>query len=211
MRLTRFIFALCLAMFSTGIMAQKDARKVLDNAASKIRKSGNVKVDFTATSFTGTKEEGSISGTLLLQGKKFQLTTPDMVSWFNGKTEWTYLPENDEVNITQPTDKEIQAVNPYVFLDLYKKGYRISMKESSLRGTATYEVHLEAERSDMAAQELYIDIRKSDNMPLCVRVRQDKVWNRISVRNFQGNQKFTDADFTFPRDRYPDAEIIDLR
>ena len=148
---------------------------------------------------------------MLLQGKKFQLTTPDMVSWFNGKTEWTYLPENDEVNITQPTDKEIQAVNPYVFLDLYKKGYRISMKESSLRGTATYEVHLEAERSDMAAQELYIDIRKSDNMPLCVRVRQDKVWNRISVRNFQGNQKFTDADFTFPRDRYPDAEIIDLR
>ena len=121
------------------------------------------------------------------------------------------LPENEEVNITEPTAKEIQAINPYVFLDLYKKGYDITMRQSTLRGVATYEVHLVAKRSDMAAQELYIDVRQSDYMPLCVRVRQDRTWNRISIRNFSGNQKFSEADFTFPREKYPDAEIIDLR
>ena len=211
MKMLRYILTLCLGLASMTLFAETNGRKVLDTAAGKIRKSGNIRVDFNATSFNGTSEEGSIGGTLLLQGKKFQLTTPEMISWFDGKTEWTYLPENEEVNITEPTAKEIQAINPYVFLDLYKKGYDITMRQSTLRGVATYEVHLVAKRSDMAAQELYIDVRQSDYMPLCVRVRQDRTWNRISIRNFSGKQKFTDADFIFPREKYPDAEIIDLR
>lgn len=211
MKPLRFILTLCLALATASTFAENNGRKILDNAASKIRKSGNIRVDFTATSFTGSAEEASISGTMLLQGKKFQLVTPEMLTWFNGKTEWTYLPENGEVNVTEPTSKEIQAVNPYVFLDLYKKGYDITFRTATLRGTATWEVHLVANRKGLAAEELYIDVRQSDHMPLCVRVRQDNIWNRISVRNFAGGQKFTDADFTFPREKYPDAEIIDLR
>ena len=211
MKPLRFILTLCLALATATTYAETNGRKILDNAASKIRKSGNIRVDFTATSFTGSAEEASISGTMLLQGKKFQLVTPEMLTWFNGKTEWTYLPENGEVNVTEPTSKEIQAVNPYVFLDLYKKGYDITFRTATLRGTPTWEVHLVANRKGLAAEELYIDVRQSDHMPLCVRVRQDNIWNRISVRNFAGKQKFTDADFTFPREKYPDAEIIDLR
>ena len=211
MKRLRTLLIASLALFSLGTFAETNGRKVLDNAASKIRKSGNIKVEFSATSFNGTTEEGNISGIMLLQGKKFHLATPDMLTWFNGKTEWTYVPENEEVNVTQPTAKELQAVNPYVFLDLYKKGYRISMREASLRGTATFEVHLLATRPELTAQELYIDVRQSDYMPLCVRVRQDNIWNRISIKIFAGGQHFSDEDFTFPREKYPDAEIIDLR
>ncbi len=46
---------------------------------------------------------------------------------------------------------------------------------------------------------------------MCIRVRQDKDWHRISIRSFQGGQNFQDSDFTFPKEKYPTAEIIDLR
>lgn len=210
-RLFHILLPLFLCTLCLPAQAEISGRKVLDNAASFIKKSGDIRVSFSATSFQGTTEQESVSGTLLLQGRRFHLDTPEMITWFDGKTQWSYLPENEEVNVTTPTEKEIQSVIPYVFLDLYKKGYRITMKESSLRNTPTYEVHLIAQRSDIAAQELYIDVRKSDFCPLCVRVRQDNIWNRISIRQFEGRQKFGEADFTFPRDRYPDAEIIDLR
>ncbi|MCR4922217.1 MAG: hypothetical protein K5945_11025 [Bacteroidaceae bacterium] len=205
------LLTLMFSIFAIGARAEINGRKVLDKAATFIRKSGDIRVSFAATSFRGTNEEGSIRGTLLLQGKKFQLNTPEMITWFDGATQWSYLTENEEVNITQPTEKEIQAVNPYVFLDLYKKGYSIEMKESTLRDTPTYEVHLVAQKAEIAAQEIFIDVRQSDFCPLCVRVRQEGIWNRISIWEFNGGQHFTDKDFTFPKEQYPDAELIDLR
>ena len=201
---------MCLSSLAP-MQAQTNGKKVLDNAASLIRKSGDVKTEFTATTFTGTTEQGSTSGTMLLQGKKFQLNTPEMITWYDGKQQWCYVPETEEVNLTIPTEKEMQAVNPYAFLNLYKKGYDITMRESTLRGEQTYEVHLLAQDAKLSAQEIYIDVRRSDYLLLCIRVRQDKDWHRISIHSCQGGQKIQESDFTFPKEKYPNAELVDLR
>ena len=193
------------------MQAETSGKKVLDNAAAKIRKSGDVKAEFTATTFAGTTEQGSTSGTMLLQGKKFQLNTPEMITWYDGKQQWCYVPETEEVNLTIPTEKEMQAVNPYAFLNLYKKGYDITMRESALRGEQTYEVHLVAQDARFSAQEIYVDVSRSDYRLLCIRVRQDRDWHRISILSFQGGQKFQEGDFTFPKEKYPSAELVDLR
>lgn len=199
---------LCLAAMTASA---QDAMKVLDETASRIRKSGGVKVTFSATNFSGLDEQGSTNGTMLLQDKKYQLQTTGSTTWYDGETQWCYVSENEEVNVSNPTQKEMQAVNPYAFLDVYKQGYATSVKESSLRGSATYEVHLTAQKEEMDAQEIYIDIRKSDYVPLCIRVRQGKDWSRLALLSFQGGQKFGKDTFTFPKEKYPDAEIIDLR
>ena len=193
------------------MQAETNGKKVLDNAAAKIKKSGDVKAEFTATTFAGTAEQGSTSGTMLLQGKKFQLNTPEMITWYDGKQEWCYVPETDEVNLIIPTEKEMQAVNPYAFLNLYKKGYNITMREATLRGKPTYEVHLLAQDASYPAQEIYVDVSQSDYALMCIRVRQDKDWHRISIHSFQGGQKFKDSDFVFPKEKYPTAELVDLR
>lgn len=200
-----------LALTFCNVSAENNARRVLDKAVNYIKKSGDVRVTFSATSFSGTDEQGVVSGTMLLQGNRFFVSTEEIKTWFDGKTQWTYVIENGEVNVTEPTEKEMQAVNPYSFMSIYKKGYRATMRESALRGEKTYEVHLVARNADNAAQEIYVDVRQSDYRLLCVRVRQDNTWNRISLKSFAGNQHFTDNDFTFPEKEYPDAEIIDLR
>lgn len=202
---------LCAFCLATVAHAQDNGEKILDQSASKIKKSGNIKASFTATTFDGLEEQGSISGTMLLQDKKFQMNTPEMVVWYDGKTQWSYMAENDEVNVSEPTRKELQVINPYAFIDLYKKGYNISMRQTTLRNQPIYEVHLVANRTDLATREIYIDVSKENFIPLCIRARQGQEWHRISIHSFEGKQKFSENDFKFQKDKYPTAEIVDLR
>lgn len=204
------LLTLLLLALSLLTSAQKPM-SILDATADKIRKMGDVKIAFTATTFIGSEESGDIHGTMLVSGKKLHLSTEDMKSWYDGKTQWSMLTGSGEVNVTNPTEKEIAAINPYTFISHYKKGYRLTMKKSTLRGKEVYEIHMTATKSQNPAQEIYVDIAVADYTPLCIRVRQDNEWNRISLQSLQGGMNFPSSDFTFPKEEYPDVEIIDLR
>lgn len=199
-----------LCMISMSIGAQ-NARHILDATATKIKQMGDVKATFTATTFNGTTEQATTKGTMFLQGKKIYLSTEEMKMWYNGKTQWSLMPESGEVNVSTPTEREMAYMNPYSFLSLYKKGYKLKARQAKLRGKDIYEVHMVSRYAGSNAHELYIDVTKNDYTPLCIRVRQDNDWNRISIHSIQGNQHFTDADFEFPQKDYPNVDVIDLR
>ena len=132
-----WIAACCIALAMTGhAESGKDARKVLDTTASLITGKGGIRADFKADSFAGGQLQGSTSGTMCLWGEKFQMTTPDMTTWYNGETQWSYVKANEEVNVSVPTPEERQGMNPYTFVNLYKSGYQYEMKETTLRGKA---------------------------------------------------------------------------
>ena len=157
-------------LVSIAVYAQ-NARQILDKTAANIKQKGDVKVEFTATSFNGTEEQGQTKGTILLQGKKMQLSTADMKMWYNGKTQWSLITESGEVNVSNPTGREMNNMNPYSFLNLYKKGYKLKARQTKLRGKDVYEVHLVARSSNSNTQEIYVDVAKNDYSPLCIRVR----------------------------------------
>lgn len=206
------IYLLLLMSLSTFLLqAEENGREVLDKAAKRIETYGDVCVHFKATTFNGTQELGRTEGKMLLQGMKYQLETPEMTTWYDGTTQWTLVPDSKEVNVTNPVPEDIQVIHPYSFLTYYKKGYNIQVKDSKLREQDAYEVHLTAQNEKMAAEEIYVDVRKSDYTLFCIRVRQGKDWNRVSLETIQGGLKFSDTDFTFPKEKYPDYEIIDLR
>lgn len=206
----RKILTAMLLFLSLGCVAQ-NAKQILDNTATKIKQMGDVEVRFAATSFSGTTEQGKTNGIVLLQGKKMYLSTDEMKMWYNGKTQWSLIPESGEVNVSTPTEREMTNMNPYSFLNLYKKGYKMKAHQTKLRGKDVYEIHLTARSQNANAQEIYVDVAKNDYSPLCIRVRQDNNWNRISIQSIQGNKHFNDADFEFPKSEYPNIEIIDLR
>jgi hypothetical protein len=88
-------------------------------------------------------------------------------------------------------------MNPYTFMEIYKKGFKMTVKETVLRGEAVYEVYLKARYAKMDVKEIYVDIRKSDYQPLCIRVRESNDWQRVSITNFKSNLKFENEFFTF--------------
>ena len=194
-----------------GAAYAQDAMKVLDIAAERIQKAGNVKIEYKASIFAGATEKASASGTMWLQGSKMKLDVDGIITWYDGKTRWCYVPSAKEVNIDEPSKKEMAAMNPYTFMNIYKKGFKMTVKETVLRGEAVYEVYLKARYAKMDVKEVYVDIRKSDYQPLCIRVREDNDWQRVSVLSFKGNLQLGDDFFTFPEKDYPDVLINDMR
>ena len=60
--------------------------------------------------------------------------------WFDGKTQWTYVKGNDEVNVSNPTESELASINPYHFIYMYQNGYTGTVQKKG----SSYEVHLTA-------------------------------------------------------------------
>lgn len=206
----RFVFALSLMAAFLTVQAQS-ARNVLDATAARMTQSGTIRTQFKATQFRGTVPESEASGTLLLCGNKFQMKTTELTTWFDGKTQWSMMHESGEVNVAEPTEEELAAMNPSLLIGVYKKGYSYKLRKSTLRGKPTYEVYLQSKHKKAPFTDLYIDVEQGTYNPLCIRAKRDGNWMRLSILSFQANLTSKDADFIFPSKDFPDIEIIDLR
>ena len=206
----RYIIYSLLLISSLPLFAD-DAMKVLDIAADRIRKAGDIEIEYKASIFSGATEKASATGTMWLRENQMNLDTEGITTWYDGKTRWCYVPTSNEVNIDEPSKKEMAAMNPYTFMGIYKKGFKMTVKETVLRGEAVYEVYLKARYAKMDVKEIYVDIRKSDYQPLCIRVRESNDWQRVSITNFKSNLKFENEFFTFPTNDYPNVLINDMR
>ena len=110
------LFAFHCSLFTSQTVAQT-AKAVLDKTASVVSNKSGAKASFTIKG-----DQMNASGTIAIKGRKFQAATPQASIWFDGKTQWTYLKKNDEVNIATPSVEEQQAINPYNFINMYKNG-----------------------------------------------------------------------------------------
>ena len=188
------------ALMSMGSFAQS-AKAVLDKAAGTITAQSGVKANFKMTT-----ANGSTSGTIAIKGKKFYATTPQAKVWFDGKTQWTYLKNNDEVNVSNPTEAQLQAINPYNFIHLYKRGYTYTMNTA---GT-DYVIHLVANSTDRKIKELFISVNKKTYQPKQVKMLQGKKWTTFDINSIK-KESIPDSQFRFNAKDFPKAEVIDLR
>jgi outer membrane lipoprotein-sorting protein len=201
---------IALLIFSGVSLAQNSPRNVLDKAAATLNGSG-VTASFSINLFNGTKLQGSSNGSISIKGNKFHASTSQNIIWFDGKTEWTYVKKNDEVNVSNPTEAQLQSMNPYRFINLYKNGFNLSMGNTTLRGISAYSVHLKAQNKNSEIQEVYIVVNKSNYQPMSVRMRKGaKQWYSISISGLE-YKYLNDNIFHFNHKDFPKAEIIDLR
>lgn len=182
------------------------AKAVLDKTAAAIRNAGDIKAEFSATATSG-----SMNGTIYIHKDMLHLTSPNVKCWFDGKTLWTYRKSTNEVNITTPTAAEKQSINPYLFINIYKKGYTYTMRETTLRGKAAYEVTLNATSPTNKLRKMVITIDKASHYPLSVNMQRAKGSTTINILSCKTKQKFNPKTFSFKSADYPNAEIIDLR
>ena len=199
----KIIMFMMLSVFAIGMKAadMTDARKVLDKCASIVGNKGGAQASFK---IAGSKINSS--GTIAIKGNKFNAVTPQATMWYNGQTQWTYMKQTNEVNISTPSATQQAQMNPLNFISMYKKGYNLSMK--TVEGK--YEVHMTAQNGTKGIQEAYIVIDKKSFVPTQVRMRQKDKWTTINISNFQA-KKQNDAVFTFKKADFPTAEIVDLR
>ena len=110
MEIRKYIISAICLIGALSINAQT-AKQVLDKTAATVSAKNGAQANFTING-----QSMNASGTIAIKGKKFHATTPQATIWFDGKTQWTYMKNNDEVNISNPTESQLAAINPYNFV-----------------------------------------------------------------------------------------------
>ena len=197
----KICFMITLMLSSLTVQAQS-ARAILDKAAATVCNPSGVKAHFQMIS----KQYGMSEGDISVKGNKFHATTADAMIWFDGKTQWTYMKGNEEVNVSNPTEAELQAINPYNFINIYKKGFNLSSRAVS----SFYEVHLTPTSKKKGIEEMYIIVDQKTYQPTHVKMRRKGKWSVILISQLK-SANLSDASFQFNAKDFPKAEIIDLR
>lgn len=194
-------FITMMLLLCVGVQAE-GAKSILDKAAATVSNPNGVQANFQMIS----KQYGSTYGSISIKGRKFHASTPEAIVWFDGKTQWTYMKNNDEVNVSNPTEAELQAINPYNFINIYKQGFKLSSKKVN----NSYEVHLKATDKKRKIQEMYIIVDQQSYRPTHVKMYQNGKWTVLLISSLKSTS-LNDSLFQFNAKDFPQAEIIDLR
>ncbi|MBO4564222.1 MAG: hypothetical protein J5720_02160 [Bacteroidaceae bacterium] len=179
------------------------AKSVLDKASSEFRKCPSVNVTFEVA-IGGDVD----SGTILLQGNKFRTQLTNTITWFDGKTMWSYVKDNEEVNVTEPKPSQVAKMNPYAFIDMYRSGYDIAF---GVNTHDYFEVVLTATNEKNSIKKAVIRIDRFSYQPKYILMGGSKADIEIKVTSYKKGKKQADTVFKFNKKKYPSAEIIDLR
>ena len=210
MKINSLLFTVWMLFLTIPMVAQQpDARDILDRAADAFRREGGVKITFSVRA-----PEGNTNGSIRLKGDKFLLETEGVTTWFDGRTQWSYLASSDEVNVSEPTPEELQSINPYSWLSLYKQDYKLKVaKTGNASDDTAYKVVMNATKRSQDMQCIILYIEKGSFRPLKLSMvqRGSKDASVVFINSYQTGKNYDDSLFVFDRKAYPTAELVDLR
>ena len=201
MKKTLILWMLALLPFCLSAQNDAKAAEVLDQALTHLSGNSGIRADF----------QGTENGFLLLKGEKFYMNNGNIQSWYDGKTQWSYIADTEEVTISHPTHEELQGINPYLILIRYKEDFAYTYKGSQTRnGVKGHEIVLSPQKS--GNREIIRVFISKEHQPLAMKIEQDgRTFSEINITNYQTDLKLADETFRFNKSLFPDAEIIDLR
>lgn len=210
MKINSLLFTVWMLFLTIPMVAQQpDARDILDRAADAFRREGGVKITFSVRA-----PEENTNGSIRLKGDKFLLETEGVTTWFDGRTQWSYLASSDEVNVSEPTPEELQSINPYSWLSLYKQDYKLKVaKTGNASDDTAYKVVMNATKRSQDMQCIILYIEKGSFRPLKLSMvqRGSKDAAVVFINSYQTGKNYDDSLFVFDRKAYPTAELVDLR
>ena len=190
-----------------------NADAIIEKTSQLYKKWGGMDVMFAAnirSEKNGVSE--SFEGTITMKNNKFVLKTPDMIIWFDGTTQWTYMLKNKEVNINNPVDADLRLLNPMFFLQDYKKDFNVSYIGESTSGNAKIanDIALTPKKKD-DIEKIEVQIEKNTSLPVkLVVIMRNDTRSTVTITETKESSP-PDNTFVFPEKDYPGVEIIDLR
>lgn len=203
--MNKYILSILFCWLSLPLcMAQKETpQQILSKAISSFKQDGGIEAQYTYRA-----DGGSGRGSIQMQASKFRHQVDGQTIWFDGKTLWTLVKENEEVTVTQPTDSEIAKLNPYAFLSSAAKNYTAAF------GTNTksyYDLRL-TPKQKVAGSEIRVRIQHSNYRPTQIVLGHASAGNiTIDVTSYKVRQKYSGSTFMFSESKYPQYDVIDLR
>lgn len=214
MNRTRFIL-LCLTFALSSMLAAQDkAIAILEKAGAVYQESNGSQASFVIDiQEPGGVSGGQIEGKIQLKKNMFKLEIDEMITWFDGKNQWLYIKEAQEVNLSNPGEEELLSINPINVFQWYKHGFTprfVGEKKLDEKNVLHILQTPQESHSDVKSIDVYFD--KSNYQPVYVRIQmKDLSGSVIRISNYKTGLNYPDALFVFQQKEYPGAEVIDLR
>lgn len=208
-----FIFIMLHSIAFSQDAVDPKAMALLDKSTSSFNQSNkSSKIDFSCiVENTQSGKKQNLKGYLLLKGEKFKLSVAGVDTYFNGKTEYVYMPESAEVTVSEPGKEEVKKINPILIITSYKSGYKmLYIGETTDNGNAVEIAELYPEDRKSPYARISISVDKSSMKPHAIKLQgKSGVNTTISVDKYT-DMAIDDRQFAFDLKR-KDIEIIDLR
>ncbi len=184
------------------------AKSILDLLSKKTKSYSSIKAEFTNTfSNTITDLNESQSGTIYLKENAYKLELESQIIISDGETNWIYLIDEEEVNITEIDDEE-NELNPSKIFTIYENGYNYKFINE---GSNVYQINLiPKESSPFSKVELFINKHKMQISSFNMIDKQGSNY-KYTIDSFETNIEFNNDFFIFNTKEYPEVEVIDLR
>lgn len=202
---------------SNLIFAQEDpeAKKILDKLSEKTKSHKVIKSDFEVI-FKSTKDnmQNTSKGTITMKGEMYRLNFMDSEAFFDGKTLWNYIPEVNEVNISEPELNDDDLLNnPKQLFTVYENDYKYQLIKTMTDGNINYAlVDLYPNNLDEEYSRIRLQINTNEYFLSSATIfGKDGSNYSIKISNYKTNLELDDSYFIFDKNKYKDIEVVDLR
>ena len=213
-----FIF-LIVAGFSFNSIAQEvsdpNAKVILDKLKKKYNSYKTLEMDFTIITEPAEKKKTTEKGHLYQSGKKYRLTVPQLTSFSDGKSTWTYLKKNKEIQITAAGKKGGYGImSPQDLISIYENKefiYAIT-GENTKAGVSYAEIEFKptGKRADYSKIRLVIN-KKTYQISEAIAFYKDGSRYSIQLGNVTTNKPLAASLFTYDPKEFPGVKVEDLR
>lgn len=181
-----------------------NASQTLESAATRFRNAKSIKANYALIA-----GNNRTSGSVTFSGDKFVMTSPEISTWYDGTTQWTYMPAQQEVSVSEPTAEELQQINPFIIINKFRNSYTAK----TLKAPAQQKkILLTAKQKNADIRTATITLNASTLMPTDISITMaDGRTATITVSNLTIGKALPAGTFRFNSRQYPKAQIVDLR
>ena len=205
MKILKYFIALLTVMAVSLSASAETADGMLRKAASFINGAGGL-----SASFVLDYGQQKLSGTLKASGKRFTVQTSSTSTWYDGKNMWTYNSRNNETTLMTPTPQEVSEANPLSIVNSYSSQFTAAYAKTHSKGSKT--IVLTPKSKKIGYKSVHVTIPDGSSIPtklVVVPSSGQKV--TVTISQVKTGLKLPESTFTYPKTKYPKAEIVDLR
>ncbi|MDX1419865.1 MAG: outer membrane lipoprotein carrier protein LolA [Rubricoccaceae bacterium] len=193
------------AVLAAGQAVAQDANAVAQRLQARYQALDALQADFTQ-SLGGASLEGSLT----VRGDAFRIELPTQTLVSDGRTLWSYSPDDNQVVVQDYTQEDLGFSIGQVFTDYLAVFRPTGATRATLGGVQHDILALVPRQAGTTVRDATLYVRSADAVPTRVRVHDVNGQTlAFDLSNVRLNPSVTSETFTF---RYPrGVEVIDLR
>jgi len=201
----KYLFLLFIAFTAVGF--SQNAKKLLDEAANKVKSYDNIYIEFEHKI---DNEEANIhqanNGNTTLKGDLYHFEYLGVEQFFDGDKIYMIIHEDEEVVIKQPNSEDETTLTPSKMFTFYESGFTYEMDiVQKVKGKKMQFVKLTPTDTESELKYVLVAInKKTKHIYKVIETGKDGTVTTYTITKFHKNQAISDSLFAFDRKAFED-------